>query len=360
MAAKPEGGGVNCNQKEIQVAACARAERMQTETFAQTPTAPMPRVIGGVALSTIATPLSPLWPPHENSLFVCPKTSDEAGEVKRWLYDLQDGQMFACRGRDYELRAMLRALREDNAEALAESLQPQFTDWEYGVGIKKSRSVFLLWGKKVEKHDVGSLDLVSLLHICGQPPPPPQTRREEPAAAETKQAVVILCHGYSPDCGPGYPLLIILKNLLTQMRFTVILPDFRDTYAYGASRGRSERVCVVLEALLRARSQFPDCGVVLVGHSQGGAAAAQACRRSVVAHGCIQGLVMLGSESARERIRPPEFAFDGEDHENHVAVPFVEIYGQLPPGLAPSQILMMHSSRDPVISRIAIQQLVRR
>jgi hypothetical protein len=306
--------------------------------------------------------LSPLWPPHENSLFVCPKTSDEAAEVKRWLYDLQDGQMFACRGRDYRLSAMLQALREDNTEALQDCLHPQFTDWEYGIGIKKSRSVFLLWREKVEKHDVGSLDFVSLLHICGQPqpPPPPQTRREEPPAAETKQDVVILCHGYSPDCGPSYPLLIILKNLLTQMRFTVILPDFRDTYAYGAARGRSERVCVVLEALLRARSQFPDRGVVLVGHSQGGAAAAQACRRSVVAHGCIQGLVMLGSESARERIRPPEFAFDGEDQENPVAVPFVEIYGQLPPGLAPSQILMIHSARDPVISRIAIQQLVRR
>ena len=317
-------------------------------------------VIAGVAPSTIATPLSPLWPPHENSLFVLPKTSDEAAEVKRWLYDLQDGHIFACRGRDYQPNAMLRALREENSEPIDGSLHPQFTDWDYGIGIKKARCVFLLWREKVEKHDVGGLDLVSLLHICGHHAPPQPTRPEEPAAAATKQTVVILCHGYSPDSGPSYPLLIILKNLLTQMRYEVILPDFRDTYAYGAARGRSERVCVVLEALLRARSQFPHCDVVLVGHSQGGAAAAQACRRSVVAHGCVRGLVMLGSESARERIRPPELAFGGDDQENHVAVPFVEIYGQLPPGLSPSQILMMHSTRDPVISRIAIQQLVRR
>ncbi len=327
-------------------------------TLDHMPSAPKPCVICGVVLTTIETPLSPQWPPHESSPFACPKTSDEVAEVKRWLYSLQDGQMFACRGRDYKLNAILEELSKDNPEALAESMPPQFTDWEYGIGIKNFRSVFLLWGANVEKHDVGSLDLMSLLQISGRAPSFLQNRRDEQPAAATKRTIIILCHGFSPDHGAGYPLLIILHNFLTHLGCTVLLPDFRDSYAYGAARGRSERVCAVLETLLHARSQYPHCDVVLIGHSQGGAAVAQACRRSVVADGCIRGLVMLGSESARERIRPQEFAFDGGAQEKHVAAPYADIYKQLPPGLAPSQILIMHSSRDPVISRLAIQQLV--
>ncbi len=69
---------------------------------------------------------------------------------------------------------------------------------------------------------------------------------------------------------------------------------------------------------------------------------------------------MLGSESARERIKPSELLqFHTEDHEERPpAAAFTDIYQHKPPGLDSSQILMMHSTRDAVISRLAIQQLV--
>ena len=133
---------------------------------------------GRLALSTIL-PMSPLWPPCATSPFAPPTTSEAAAAIKTWLYSLADGQAFACRGRDYELSSMLDALRGEVAGALEAPLSPNFTGWEYGVGIKMKRAIFLLWEAKVEKHDIGSLDLISLLHICGQTPsnlpisPPP-------------------------------------------------------------------------------------------------------------------------------------------------------------------------------------------
>jgi pimeloyl-ACP methyl ester carboxylesterase len=316
-------------------------------------------VVAEVALSTIPSPLSPLWPPHAGSVFACPQTPDEAAQVKRWLYGLSDGQLFACRGRDYEAKQLLAALRGDGPDEPEVLPPPRLSSWEYGVGIKSNRAVYLLWGPKVEKHEIGSLDLLSLLHVGGEPVISSVDLQEAPAAAAPKRAVVILCHGFSPETGPSYPLIVILRNLLTDEGYQVIVPDFRDTYAYGAARGRSERVCLVLESVLRARSHFPDLCVVLMGHSQGGAAAAQACRRGVVADGCVRGLVMLGSESARERIEPPELLHDGARLESHVGATQVDIYSQLPPGLSSSQILMLHSSRDPVVSRLAIELLVR-
>jgi pimeloyl-ACP methyl ester carboxylesterase len=315
--------------------------------------------LSGVALSTIETPLSPLWPPHAGSHFAIPQTPDEAAEVKKWLYSLSDGQIFACRARDYESNEMLAALQKDQPDESEVLPQPKLTDWEYGVGIKSNRAVFLLWESKVEHHEIGSLDLLMLLHVGGKPVCQSLHRLEVNSAAAIKRTVIILCHGFSPEVGPSYPLIIILSHFLTDLGYEVILPDFRGTYAYGVARGRSERVCLVLECLLRARSQFPGFSVVLIGHSQGGAAAAQACRRSVVADGGIRGLVMLGSESARERIIPPELLHDVEGLKCPVDPKYVDIYGCLPPGLSPPQILMLHSLRDPVISRLAIEQLVR-
>jgi hypothetical protein len=312
-----------------------------------------------VELSTIL-PMSPLWPPCAISTFVPPQTSEEAAAIKTWLYSLADGQAFACRGRDYELNSMLDALKGQVGDAPEAPLSPKFTDWEYGVGIKMKRAIFLLWAAKVEKHDIGSLDLISLLHMCGRTSSNPPISLPPPTACPAKPTVVILCHGFSPELGPSYPLLIILRQFLSAHGYTVIQPDFTHTYAYGAARGRSERVCIVLEYLLHARSRYPDHSVVLVGHSQGGAAAAQACRRSVVPDGRVRGLVMLGSESARERIKPPEWSQSNAEEDAGGSEPApIDIYHHAPPGLESSQILMLHSARDAVISRHAIQQLVR-
>ncbi len=67
------------------------------------------------------------------------------------------------------------------------------------------------------------------------------------ATAAHTQTVAVLRHGSSPDFGPSYPLICILLRFLTCLGYTVMLPDLRDTLAHGAARGRSERVCVVLE-----------------------------------------------------------------------------------------------------------------
>ena len=45
-----------------------------------------------------------------------------------------------------------------------------------GVGIKMDRAVYLQWESKVEKHDVGRIDLVPLLHNFGHSGPPSSVR----------------------------------------------------------------------------------------------------------------------------------------------------------------------------------------
>ncbi len=80
---------------------------------------------------------------------------------------MKDGQLFACRGRDYELASVMSALQNDHADALENAAGPKLTDWEYGVGIKANRAVFLLLGSKVEKQEIGNLDLLSFV-IAGQ------------------------------------------------------------------------------------------------------------------------------------------------------------------------------------------------
>ena len=155
------------------------------------------------------------------------------------------------------------------------------------------RAVYLQWESNVEKHDVGRIDLVPLLHNFGHSGPPSSVRCAQVIAPRPPFAF----------CAPT-PVLNLVPTLRT----------------------------------LKAALLW--------------------CRRSVVADGCIRGLVMIGSESARERIRPPEL-FPDEAAGSDASTSSAEIYGQRPFGLAPPQILMLHSARDPVISRLAIQQLVR-
>ncbi len=116
--------------------------------------------VGGVCLSTLQTPISPLWPPNASAAFACPQTFDEAAEVKKWLYGLQDGQIFACRGRDYALNPILAALQEDDPEdpgSLNASLPPQFTEFDYGVGIKMDRAVFCFGNQRWKSMKLAAL-----------------------------------------------------------------------------------------------------------------------------------------------------------------------------------------------------------
>eukprot|EP01094_Clydonella_sp_ATCC50884_P014814 TRINITY_DN25392_c0_g1_i1.p1 TRINITY_DN25392_c0_g1~~TRINITY_DN25392_c0_g1_i1.p1 ORF type:complete len:445 (-),score=107.56 TRINITY_DN25392_c0_g1_i1:76-1410(-) len=138
--------------------------------------------------------------------------------------------------------------------------------------------------------------------------------------------VLLINHGWSDVVGPDYPLIRTLEHAATNRGWHVIVPDFRESYRYGRGRGRSERVKMIYEELLccpwvmtgrradashsRAASSAADSStgsstdsslsllpVVLVGHSQGGAASALACTDRIVEACNIQGLMLLGSES---------------------------------------------------------------
>ena len=120
-----------------------------------------------------------------------------------------------------------------------------------GVGIKMDRAVFLQWeskGLKGEKHDIGSLDLVPLLHIFGH---------------------------------SGFHLCVVLESLLR------VRPPLS-----------ASRPCVKpgpRAVLTRPSQNVQGCAcwtlsrLCLMDILK---AALLSCRRSVVADGCIRGLVM--------------------------------------------------------------------
>ncbi len=70
------------------------------------------------------------------------------------------------------------------------------------------------------------------------------------------------------------------------------MPDFRNSYKFGSARSRSERVNIILQTLLSLACSEPKPEtVVLIGHSQGGAAVAQTCAMdSVVRNANIKGI----------------------------------------------------------------------
>lgn len=131
--------------------------------------------------------------------------------------------------------------------------------------------------------------------------------------------VIILSHGWSESLGPNYPVIRTLEKVATQRGWKVVVPDFRATYQYGHNRGmkfmdsvlsselgRSERVRMIYSEMLcldpkvfdQLRfSHIQPSTLVLVGHSQGGAASSFACENRVVKAQNIHGLLLVGSEN---------------------------------------------------------------
>ncbi len=109
---------------------------------------------------------------------------------------------------------------------------------------------------------------------------------------------IILCHGFSASDGPDYTFIHTMKLWLRDLGWDVIVPDFRPSYSYGSSRGRSERCRIILECIIEMmaiRNGRPGV-CVLIGHSQGGAAAAQVCSsEGIIKAAGIVGLVLLVS-----------------------------------------------------------------
>jgi hypothetical protein len=59
--------------------------------------------------------------------------------------------------------------------------------------------------------------------------------------------VCVISHGYSPTRGPDYALIRVLQSVAVKHGFFPVIPDFIDSYTYGTSRGRSERVRRIYE-----------------------------------------------------------------------------------------------------------------
>ena len=314
------------------------------------------------------------------------------------------------------------------------------------MAVKFKRRLMLLWPDFVESRLIDGVNVREQLHFldCSAsgddaattaPAGPPGAYASHHAhqdsasgcgcgcdcasSSGTTRRIVVLSHGFSPDDGPRYALLCVLRLTLSRLpgRWTVVVPDFRPSYAFGSARGRSERVRLVQEeilvALVDAQSRplgrcpcsrsctcctagaaapgagttldtaadtaagaaegsdgacaaggsaagsappgEPPFAVVLVGHSQGGAASAQLCASDrLVRVANIVGLVMLGSESPMEVLpRPPFDDGDGDDSERviHVA---------RPTALPSTNILLLHASNDPVISSGSMQHVAER
>jgi pimeloyl-ACP methyl ester carboxylesterase len=236
----------------------------------------------------------------------------------------------------------------------------RFSNWEYGVALKYHRRVFLLWKEAVESCLIDGLNLMQQLHVALPPPDASHTQEEESAFDGTTDPskVVLLAHGFSDAVGPGYPLMCVLRHMIRRKGWSVVVPDFRGTYAFGPARGRSERVRTILEDLIALHGRPPAVNtVLLVGHSQGGAACAQACTEKVVIGAKIRGLAMLGSESPVEMLPPPYMmGIPDAEHDAQEPAQRVVVHIDKPP-LAAENILLVHSARDAVVHHEQIRQL---
>lgn len=194
--------------------------------------------------------------------------------LRRQLEQLENGVSVPCRGRDFVDQ-----------------------DWDYGFCTKQGAWLCFEYisGDK-EKFLIRGVDFFQLVHLalsnvmlCGSS-----------AISTENKPIVVLAHGWSPEVGPNYPLIHRLEQCAHEKGWKVIVPDFRPTYKHGERRARSERVNVLYEELLVLLSSFKQTvapsRLVLVGHSQGGAAVAKACTRKVCSSLEIRGVLMLAPE----------------------------------------------------------------
>jgi hypothetical protein len=116
--------------------------------------------------------------------------------------------------------------------------------------------------------------------------------------AFSRENIVIINHGYSPEWGPNYRYIRSLEEHIRQTgRWQVIVPDFRKSYKFESSlHGHSERMRMLVEELacLGGRQKR----VVLIGKSQGCAVSGAVCTNQKLVLACkIVGLVLVGGEN---------------------------------------------------------------
>jgi pimeloyl-ACP methyl ester carboxylesterase len=246
-----------------------------------------------------------------------------------FLESLPDGSCLPVRGRD--------------------RLDAGFDEWDSGMALKSGSNLWFLYGSgDLEGFPIRRINFVHLVQFTAARSGSPQSGRtqieddveEDDASNRHRDCpahadVVVISHGWSEEVGPDYPLIRTLEMMTVRCGWRAVVPDYRPTYRYGSARGRSERVRALYEELICLSGEECRCEqrgdvqrrrrVVLVGHSQGGAASAFACTDRVVQAGNIVGLLMLGSENPR--------ALDG--------------MGWAP---SPARTLIVHAEGDGVIS----------
>src|SRR3990167_1094363 len=211
------------------------------------------------------------WFPIESDIFLTP-TVEDCAIIKCALHSLPNGTCIPTRGRDWT--------GEDT-----------FTDWEHGVAIKNDSRLFFLYDNgKIESFLIDGINFYQLVHFVK----PRIKRNSDEVINVDHKKVVILSHGWSYELGPDYPLIRTLQTIGMKLGWHVVVPDFRPSYEFGSQRGRAERVKLLFEEILSLAVK-PDV-IVLVGHSQGGAASSLACVPRVVENWNIKGLLLYGSE----------------------------------------------------------------
>jgi len=155
---------------------------------------------------------------------------------------------------------------------------------------KKNKLYFLYENGDTEIFEIDGINYIELVHFC-------LINVDMPNEPIDPRHVVIISHGWSEKLGPNYPLIRTLEAIALRKGWKAIVPDFRESYKYGYLRERSERVRIIYEEII-CLDPKPDT-LVLVGHSQGGAASCHACKERVVLSSNIKGLLLLGSENPR-------------------------------------------------------------
>lgn len=190
--------------------------------------------------------------------------------LRLFLSNLSEGVMLLCRGRD-----------------------TTSDDWDYGIATKSGERLFIHY----ESNDAESIRCDSISSKLVEFVQSYPTKKMK----STTKGVIILSHGWSPQVGPNYPLINALRHIGVTEGFEVIVPDFKSQihqYTTNQARSRAERVKVIYEEMLCLDSSIDyQVPIILVGHSQGGAASATACTDKLCKTRNICGLLMLGSEN---------------------------------------------------------------
>lgn len=175
-----------------------------------------------------------------DDVFFEPKKYSEIEAVYAFLEKLSNGSVLPCRGRD-----VVRPKTGGSEVFGASELSP----FDYGCATLNEGRVFFIWSDKVESFQIRQLDIRKLVHFV-LVRPSEDLQKSIGLMDVPWQNVCVISHGYSPERGPQYALIRSLEKCALRMGWKPVVCCFLDSYRFGASRGRSERVKMIYEELL--------------------------------------------------------------------------------------------------------------